>query len=201
MDKIWIIKSGSRYQKKFTIYKEESKLLKAISKDRTATILEYDLVSKVTSEDYLVSKERDSQLKSVLGELSDKEQAVIDFVNLYENIAPTGKKFKKRISWHESVETSTKEQMLLKLRKFQTEPKELAKIIVNNKKYFINDVSRTTEWYLSLLKVHNFRNHITSRRIWDRNEKKYIIEDNSPDEIRDNFKQAKSKLRKIKSKK
>ena len=67
MDKIWIIQSGSRYQKKFTIYKEEAKLLKAISKDRSATILEYDLVSKVTAEDFLTSRERDIQLRSVFG--------------------------------------------------------------------------------------------------------------------------------------
>lgn len=198
MDKIWIIQSGSRYQKKFTIYREESKLLKAISKDKDATILEYDLVSQVTAKDYLMSKERDSQLRSVLGELSDKEQVCIDFVNLYEQIAPVGKEFKKRISWHESVETSTKEQMLLKLRKFQTEPKELAKILVNDKRYFINDVSNSVEWYLSILKVHNFRDHITSRKVWNRETKIYESKDDSTQEIKDNFKQAKANLRKNK---
>lgn len=197
MDKIWIIQSSSRYQKKFSIYREESKLLKAISKDRTTTILEYDLVSKVTSEDFLMARERDSQLRSVLGELSNKEQSTIEFVNLYERIAPVGKKFKKRISWHESVDTSTKEQMLIKLRKFQTEPKELARILINEKSYFIEQVSDSVEWFVALLRVHNFRDHLTGPKRWNSETKKYEVVDNTSEQLRDNFKLAKKQLKRI----
>lgn len=196
MNKIWIIQSGSRYQKKFTIYKKESQLLKAISKNINSTILEYDLVSKVTSEDFLTSRERDTQLRSVLGELGKKEQSTIDLINLYEEIAPIGREFKRRVSWHASVDTSTKEQMLNKLRQFQTDPKEIAKILVNNKKYFIREVSDSVEWLTAVLKVHNFRDHKTDRKIWNRETKKYDVVDTSPEELKENFKLAKKNLRK-----
>jgi len=196
MDKIWIIQSGSRYQKKFRIYQKESQLLKAISKDKNATILEYDVVSKVTAEDFLTSRERDTQLRSVLGELDKKEQAVLDFINLYEKIAPVGKEFKKRISWHESIETSTKEQMLNRLKKFQTEPKEIAKILVNEKRYFIREISESTEWLTAVLRVHNFRDHKTDRKIWNRETRKYEEADTSSEELKANFKLAKKNLRK-----
>lgn len=196
MDKIWIIQSGSRYQKKFRIYQKESQLLKAISKDKNATILEYDVVSKVTAEDFLTSRERDTQLRSVLGELDKKEQAVLDFINLYEKIAPVGKEFKKRISWHESIETSTKEQMLNRLKKFQTEPKEIAKILVNEKRYFIREISDSAEWLTAVLRVHNFRDHKTDRKIWNRETRKYEEADTSSEELKANFKLAKKNLRK-----
>ena len=196
MDKIWIIQSGSRYQKKFRIYQKESQLLKAISKDKNATILEYDVVSKVTAEDFLTSRERDTQLRSVLGELDKKEQAVLDFINLYEKIAPVGKEFKKRISWHESIETSTKEQMLNRLKKFQTEPKEIAKILVNEKRYFIREISDSAEWLTAVLRVHNFRDHKTDAKRWNRETRKYEEADTSSEELKANFKLAKKNLRK-----
>lgn len=196
MDKIWIIQSGSKYQKKFRIYQKESQLLKAISKDKNAVILEYDLVSKVTAEDFLTSRERDTRLRSVLGELDKKEQAVLDFINLYEKIAPVGKEFKKRISWHESIETSTKEQMLNRLKKFQTEPKEVAKILVNEKRYFIGEISDSVEWLTAVLKVHNFRDYKTDRKVWNRETRKYEESDTSSEELKTNFKLAKKNLRK-----
>lgn len=132
-----------------------------------------------------------------LGELSNKESSVIDFINLYEKIAPIGKNFKKRISWHESVDTSTKEQMLIKLRKFQTEPKELARILINEKSYFIEQVSDSVEWFVALLRVHNFRDHLTGRKKWNSETKKYEVVDNTSEQLRSNFKLAKKQLKRI----
>lgn len=192
MDKIWIIKSN-KYQKKYTIYKEESKLLKALSIHKDCDILEYKLQSETKSSDYLLSKDRDTQLKSLLGELTEKEKACVEFINLFEKKAPVGKEFKKHISWSESIPTSTKNEMLLKLRKFQSEPKEIARLLTKEKSYFIT-ILQTTEWYLSILKVHNFRDHKINKRTWNRELKIYETKDDSSEELRNNFKLAKKML-------
>lgn len=194
MDRIWIIKTNNRYQKKYTIYREESKLLKAISKDTDCSILEYKLQSETKSSDYLLSKDRESQLKSVLGELTEKEQACIDFINLYEKEAPVGKEFKKYVSWNNYIDTSTKNETLSKLRKLQSEPKEVARILSKEKEHFIN-ILQTPEWYLAILKVHNFRDHKSGKRRWNRELKVYETIDNSSEDLRNNFKLAKKMLR------
>lgn len=71
MDKIWIIKNNSKYKKKFNVYKKESDLLKVISSDSNAVILEYELKSSVNASDYITSKDRDTQIRSLLGELTE----------------------------------------------------------------------------------------------------------------------------------
>jgi len=121
MDKIWIIKGRSKYVKKFTVYKNESDLLKDIHSDFDLQILEYELKSSSEVSDYLLSKERDKQLRQVLGELSKEESAIQKFIKMYEELAPEGKEFEKRIFQAGSIKrikSSKKIEMLKRLKSF-----------------------------------------------------------------------------------
>jgi hypothetical protein len=204
MDKIWIIKSPSRYTKKFTICKKESDLLKAISQDSNLDILEYELKSSVKSSDYIKSKDRDIQLRSVLGELSEDEVNIERFITLYEQLAPEGKEYEKRY-WDNGqltrFNTTAKAEFLKRLKKFSTEKKEIVNIIKKDKKYLFNKVSNEVQWYLSILKLHNFRDHIYDSPNWNREKRVYEKVDTATDEIKTNFKLAKLELKKINKKK
>lgn len=204
MDKIWIIKSSSRYTKKFTIYKKESDLLKDISQDSNLDILEYELKSSVKASDYIKSKDRDIQLRSVLGELSNDETDIEKFISLYEQLAPEGKEYEKRY-WDSSnlvrFNTTTKAEFLKRLKKFSTDKKEIVNIIKKDKKYLFSKVSNEVQWYLSILKLHNFRDHIYDSPNWNREKKIYEKVDTATDEIKNNFKLAKEELKKINKKK
>jgi hypothetical protein len=204
MDKIWIIKSSSSYTKKFTIYKKESDLLKAISQDSNLDILEYELKSSVKASDYIKSKDRDIQLRSVLGELSDDETSIEKFISLYEQLAPEGKEYEKRY-WDNGqltrFNTTAKAEFLKKLKKFSTEKKEIVNIIKKDKKYLFSKVSNEVQWYLSILSLHNFRDHIYDSLYFNRETRKYEKVDTATDEIKTNFKLAKLELKKINKKK
>lgn len=69
-------------------------------------------------------------------------------------------------------------------------------MLVNDKRYFIKDVSNEVEWYKVLLKVHNFRDYKYDTPKWDHNTKKYIITDTSTEELRNNFILAKKEIKK-----
>jgi hypothetical protein len=204
MDKIWIIKSPSRYTKKFTVYKKESDLLRAISVDSNLEILEYELKSSVRASDYIKSKDRDIQLRSVLGELSDDEIAIEKFITLFEHLAPVGKEYEKKYwegnNWV-SVKTSSKEEFLKKLKKFSTDKKQIVKLITDNKKYLISVVSQEVEWYVSILRLHNFRDYMYDSPNFNRQTRTYEKVDTATDEIKNNFKLAKEELKKLRKKK
>jgi hypothetical protein len=187
MDKIWIIKSRSKYVKKFTVYKNESDLLKDIHSDFDLQILEYELKSSSEVSDYLLSKERDKQLRQVLGELSKEESAIQKFIKMYEELAPEGKEFEKRIFQAGSIkriQSSKKIEMLKRLKKFSNHKKQIVKIITDNKKYFLSEVSNNVDWYLTILSLHNFRSHV-----YDAPQK-----DTATEKIKQNFKLAKQLL-------
>lgn len=63
-----------------------------------------------------------------------------------------------------SIKTSSKEEFLKKLKKFSTDKKQIVKLITDNKKYLISVVSQEVEWYLSILRLHNFRDEGWSHR-------------------------------------
>ena len=187
MDKIWIVKNKRSYAKKFRIYKSESDVLKAINSDSDVDILEYHLDNKKTASDFFKERDRDIQLRNILGELSANEIAASELVSLFEELAPDGKIIKR---WGKN-DTTTKEIMLSKLKKFQTDKKILAKLLVDNKKYFFN-ISNEVKWYKAILKCHNFREPNVSKT-WDNINKKYI--DNTDDIIKENFNLAKKELK------
>ena len=97
MNKIWIVINNASYRKKQKIYTTESSLLKAINPSLDQEIFEYDLVSSTTSEDYLKGRNRDTQLRSVLGELDTKEESAIKLIAYYNDVAPDGKTY--RLNW------------------------------------------------------------------------------------------------------
>ena len=204
MDKIWIIKSNSRYTKKFTVYKKESDLLKAISADSNLEILEYELKSSVIASDYIKSKDRDIQLRSVLGELSDDEINIERFITIFEQLAPVGREYEKKYregnNWI-SLKTSKKDEFLKNIKKFSTDKKQIARIIKDNKKYLISEVSQEVEWYLSILKLHNFRDYMYDNPVFNRQTKTHETVDTATDKIKTNFKLAKEELKKLRKKK
>lgn len=203
MDKIWIIKSHSTYTKKFTVYKNEGDLIKAISSDSNSEILEYELKSCVKACDYFKSKDRDIQLRSVLGDLSSDEVLVEKFITLFENLAPVGKEYVKKYwegyNWIQT-QTTTKNEFLKLLKKFSTDKKQIVKIITDNKKYLLSIVSNDIDWYVSILSIHNFRDYIYDSATFNREKRIFEKVDTATDEIKTNFKLAKE-LKKLRKKK
>lgn len=193
MDKIWILKRN-RQTKNYRVFKTETELLKAISPGSNQEVLEYELTSGFKAADFFKERERDIQLRSVLGELEKSEEIVIDLINAYIKLAPEGKVWK--IYYKGNEETSTKKEYIKKLKKYQSDKKEIARMLVNNKRYFIKDVSNEVEWYKVLLKVHNFRDYKYDPQKWDHNTKKYTIIDTSTEELRNNFALAKKEIKK-----
>jgi hypothetical protein len=186
MDKIWILKNKRSSVRKFRVYKSESDVLRDINSESNLEVLEYKLDNKKTASDFIKERDRDIQLRSILGELSENEIAHSELVSLFEELAPDGKVIKR---WNQR-DTTTKEIMLSKLKKFQTDKRMFVKVLVDNKKYFFT-LSNEIRWYKSILKCHNFRDPIDKH--WDSKEKKYI--DKTDDIIKDNFSLAKLELK------
>ena len=157
-------------------------------------ILEYTLNSQCKASDYYKTKERDSQLKSILGELDKSEQNIINLINLYEQIAPEGRKN----TWSNKTE---KDNWLGRMKKYQGDKKAFATLLINDKKYFFT-ISDSIEWVKAILLVHNFNNHVYDKpkSIWDSVNKKYIYEhkDTASEELKKNFLLAKEEIKKDK---
>lgn len=154
MDKIWILKSKYSWK----LCKSEADLLRRIHKNSTLEVLEFELKNRSRAGDYLLSKERDLQLKSVLGELSEFEQLAAELITLYEELAPEGKVsilYNRDI--HQRVETTEKSSWLSRMKKFQDNKIQFKKLITDEKDYFLG-VSYDPRWMKALLKCHNFLN-------------------------------------------
>ena len=190
MEKIWIVKQGRHLR----LCKTEREMLRRTSIDGNQEILEFTLTSQCKASDYFKTRERDSQLKSILGELDKSEQNIIDFIALYEQIAPDGRKN----TWSNKTEKDT---WLGKLKKYQGDKKGFAALLINDKKYFFT-ISDSVEWMKAILLVHNFNNHIYDKpkSIWDSVNRKYIYEhkDTASEELKKNFLLAKEQIKKDK---
>ncbi len=197
MNKIWIvINNGSYRNQKHKVYKSETQLLKAISADKNQEILEYNLTSKITTESFFKERDRDTQLRSILGELDVKEESAMDLISFYEKNAPNGKVIKNGYGNY-ATETNTKEIMIKLLRKYQHDKKAFAGVLVKQKRYFTT-VLTDVEWYKILLKCHGFTNPCSDKSRYDRTLRKYVTVDTTTQEIKDNFLEAKKQLRKKK---
>lgn len=188
MDKIWIIKRKGSAAKNFTIFKSESELLKNLRPVDNIEIFEYNLEFKLTAKDYLLQRERDLQIRGVLNELNDDEKLIKEFINSYKRFAPDGKKY---ISFY-GVERTKKLDWIEEIKKCNTR-KDLAKKLTNYKRYFIT-ISTDVDWYVSILKIHNFRDHVYRNNYYSSQERKFITEE-IPEDIKNNFKLAKLKLK------
>jgi len=187
MDKIWIVRNKNSYAKKFKIYKSEAELLKVIGIDSNVEILEYNLDNIKTAADFFKNRDRDLQLRNILGELDKFEQCAADLISLYDELAPIGRTIKR----FRHPDITEKEIMLSKLKKYQSERKLFSKFLVDNKKQLFS-ISNEVRWYKAILLCHNFRDHIIYKK-WDNASKTYI--DKTPDEIKNNFLLAKSELK------
>jgi hypothetical protein len=202
MDKIWIINDESRKKKKFYVYKTETDLINSLSDGYEVNVLEYELKSLHKSSEILKERERDIQLRTVLGELSEEESNIQKFITLYEQLAPEGKTYQKRI-WDPNtkkmtvINTSKKKEILESLKK--GDKKRITRILKEKKEYFITGVSNSVEWYLAILRINNFRDHIY-KYIWNNDKKKYVSGDCDPIIIK-NFKLAKEELKLLRKKK
>jgi hypothetical protein len=190
MDKIWITKRKGTNKRNFIVYKSESDLIKNIRSSDDIEIFEYVLESKLTTKDYLLQRERDLQLRNLLNELSTDEILINEFVKMYDKIAPDGGIIKH---YYHNGNITRKQFFIENFKKCNTK-KDIAKILINDKKYFIK-LSTDIDWYYSILKIHNFRDYNFKNEYYSSNEKKWIIEE-IPEEIKINFKLAKEKLKK-----
>ena len=182
MSKIWIVENYKKANKlrNVKIYRNESQLLKSIRQDSDQMILEYDLKSSTKSSDFFKEKERDIQLRSVLGELDTNEESRIKLISIYEELAPENIIQKK--SWNGSIvgEYSKKKEIIKSLKKYQSDRNAFSAFLIENKSHFITALS-SVEWYRTLLSVHNFRDCVINGKL-------------PPDqEMIDNFKIAKKK--------
>lgn len=196
--KIWLVISESSYLRKQKIYRTESALLKAINPNSSQEIIELDVVSITNPTDFLKERNRDSQLRSVLGELDTKEEAALKLIAHYKEFAPDGGS--RTISWRTKETKTEKEIMIDQLEKYQTDKKSFANILIQNKKHFITSIT-SVEWYKLLLSCHNFNDYIYVRKTWIKDETlprggKYGKVDTATEEMVNNFKEAKKQLRK-----
>lgn len=152
MEKIWILKSKYSWK----LCKTEADLLRRISKTSGLEILEFELKNSSRASDYLLSKERDLQLKSVFGELSQFEQNASDLIKIYEELAPDGREYFQWNSNRTDKEKLTeKSSWLSRLKKWQDNKVQFKNLLVDNKDYFMQ-VSFDLRWMKALLKCHNF---------------------------------------------
>ena len=200
MNKIWVIINNNSYRnQRYKIYKTETQLIKAISPtDKNKEILEFDLISKSSVSDFFTQRERDNQLRAILGELESKEEGAIEFITMYEKIAPDGRVIKRGYGSN-STETTYKEIMLGKLKKYQMDKTAFSGLLVKEKKHFF-DISTDVDWYKSILKCHNFRDNASITKTYNRETRKYTKHDNRTEEQKNNFLEAKQQLRKKRNK-
>jgi hypothetical protein len=187
MDKIWIVYSKGSYKKKYKIYKTEADLVKNVSNTSSSTILEYELKSSTTAPDFFKSRERDTQLRTILGELADHEVTGQNLINMFE-----------KLSKDEIIISRTrynKKVIINQLKKLLVDKKSFASYLVRNKKDFFK-VSDSLEWILAILKCHNFQDHICDRKRYNSSLKVYEVVDTSSELLRQNFKLAKAELKK-----
>lgn len=184
MDKIWIVYNKGSYKKKYKIYKTEADLVKNVSNTSTSTILEYELKSSTTASDFFLSKERDTQLRTILGELADHEVNGQNLIDLYDQLGK-GNRY------------NSKNGIINQLKKLLVDKKSFSSYLVRNKKTFFQ-VSDSLEWILAILKCHNFQDHVYDRKRWNSSTRTYDVVDTSSELLRQNFKLAKLELKKKK---
>ena len=184
MNKIWIVYNKGSYKKKYKIYKTEAEVSKNVADTSSSTILEYELKSSTVASDYFKSKERDTQLRTILGELSEHEVNGQNLIDMYEQLGKDDR-------------YNSKKGTIYQLKKLLVDKKSFASYLVRNKKYFFQ-VSDSLEWILAILKCHNFQDHVYDKNKWNSSTRTYDIIDTSSELLRQNFKLAKLELKKKK---
>ena len=152
-------------------FRNEKSLMKAISENTIGEIFEFEFKNSYQASDFfkntIKERDRDTQLKVLLGETDKYEEAILNFKSMLEEIGEKGRQ---------------KNTILEKFRVHGCN-KDTFKEIVNNyrlKNYILLNVSNSVEWYETVLRCHNFQSLPTK---------------NLSEETFDNFKKAKELLK------
>ena len=143
MEKIWYLKS--RWGNGGKVFRTEKAFLSAVSEDddRQLFIFKVEESGKAgeIKKNILTSRERNDQLKTILGEASKYEEAIMQFKAKFEELAKDGSE--KRV-----IERTLK---IIGLNK-----KDFSLMATTHKDYLLFEVSDTVEWYQTVLRCHNF---------------------------------------------
>jgi hypothetical protein len=155
-------------------FRNQKSLLKAINENTNTEVYVFELKEKLMASDFfkgtIKTRDRDIQLKSLLGETDKYEEAILNFKRMLEEIAPNER---------------SRNVILEKIRVLGPS-KDTFNEIVNNyrlKNYILMNVSDTVEWYETVLRCHNFKS---------------LPGKNFSEKAFDNFKKAKELIKKKK---
>lgn len=170
-DKIYFLKrkwGGGKF------FRNQKALMKAINENTSTEVYVFELTETLTASDFfkgtIKKRDRDIQLKTILGETDKYEEAILNFKKMLEEIAPSER---------------SRNIILEKLRVLGPS-KDTFSEIVNNyrlKNYILLHVSNSVEWYQTVLRCHNFKS-LPNKMV--------------SDETLNNFKLAKENIKKKK---
>jgi hypothetical protein len=170
-DKIYFLKrkwGGGKF------FRNQKALMKAINENTNTEVYVFELKEVLTASDFfkgtIKTRDRDIQLKSLLGEADKYEEAILNFKRMLEEIG----------------ESNRSRNVILEKIRVLGPSKDTFNEIVNNyrlKNYILMNVSNSVEWYETVLRCHNFQS---------------LPSKNVSEETLDNFKKAKELIKKKK---
>jgi hypothetical protein len=176
MKKIWHVKGRYGSGKWF---KTEKAFLSNIREDDTREVFVYQLLDSGLAGEVkrrtITERDRDNQLKTILGEADKYEEAISNFRAKFEEIA---------------TESKSKVHILSQLKIIGLNKKDFSNMATNSRNYLLFEVSDTLEWYQTLLRCHNFVSIPTN--YYSRGTGRLETEQSRID----NFKEAKESLKK-----
>lgn len=176
MKKIWYVKGRYGSGKWF---KTEKTFLSNVREDDTREVFVYQLLDSGIAGEVkrrtITERDRDNQLKTILGEADKYEEAIANFRAKFEEIA---------------TDTQGKRYILSNLKIIGLNKKDFSNMATSSKDYLLFEVSDTVEWYQTLLRCHNFVSIPT--KYYSRGVGRLETEQSRID----NFKEAKESLKK-----
>lgn len=181
MNKIWFVKGRYGSGKWF---KTEKAFLSNVREDDTREVFVYQLLDSGVAGEVkrrtITERDRDNQLKTILGEADKYEEAISNFRAKFEEIAE---------------DTQGKRYVMSILKIIGLDKKEFSNMASGSKNYLLFEVSDTVEWYQTLLRCHNFVS--ISTKYYKRGTGRIETEQTRIN----NFKEAKESLKKKKTRK
>jgi hypothetical protein len=142
MKKIWYVKGrygGGKW------FKTEKAFLSNVREDDTREVFVYQLldsgIAGEVKKSTITERDRDDQLKNILGEAGKYEEAILNFRAKFEEIAE---------------DTQSKRYIISTLKIIGLNKKEFSNMASGIRNYLLFEVSDSVEWYQTLLRCHNF---------------------------------------------
>ncbi len=143
MEKIWYLKS--RWGSGGKVFRTEKAFLSAVREDddRQVFIFKVEESGKAgeMKRNILTSRERNDQLKTILGEADKYEEAIMSFKAKFSEIAK---------------DSNDKRRIEYQLKIIGLNKKDFSQLATSYKNYLLFEISDSVEWYQTLLKCHNF---------------------------------------------